>query len=530
MMSLLVVDDEIIIADGLYQMLQETFQDELVVRRCYSFYEAQRILENNRIDILLTDIEMPDRTGLELHRWVSERWPMVRVIYLTGYSDFGYARQALQQQAMAYVLKSEGDQVIVKAVESAMQSLREESSHLLSRAKSAPKHSGRVHQLLYHAMHGGAVTPQQLQQAFDESGEPFTTDEPLLLGYCYFEQQGPALQQSMNLIEKLADDRLHLLLTEMTSRAMLLICQPKTPDERSILTGILEAAQFVLEKQNDLMTVCLMNQPVPWSSLPQAGEWMLEQLNRTSPAAGELLVIDAPAAQASSLILSHEWPEVLESLKRLNEYLLTGQPDLYFDEEARLWTLADLRQNRRQAITISNTLAMSLLHSASNLPQSSALRSQLEKYNVAAKMDLQQVPGELHEFAERFFELRGENRSNRQRTLVTQVNDYIAEHMDGDLSLTTIADAVHFHPVYLSRIYKEQAGMSLSDYIAGQRLDSACALLRTTTSSVSAIARETGFTSSNYFSRWFRKKTGMTTQDYRDRQTGAAPLHPEPKS
>ena len=40
MLSLLVVDDEVIIAEGLYQMLQETFQDQLVVRRCYSFHEG----------------------------------------------------------------------------------------------------------------------------------------------------------------------------------------------------------------------------------------------------------------------------------------------------------------------------------------------------------------------------------------------------------------------------------------------------------------------------------------------------------
>lgn len=517
MLSMLVVDDEIIIADGLYQMLQETFQEELVVRRCYSFFEAQRILETHRIDILLTDIEMPDVSGLELHRWVSERWPMVRVIYLTGYSDFGYARQALEQQALAYVLKSEGDQVIVQAVEKAIQSIREEREHLLRRASKAQRHAGRVHQLLYHAIHGGSVTPEQMQQAFDESGEPFAIDKPLLLGYCYFEGQDSALQQSMGLIERLTAGRLRLLLTEMTSRAMMLICQPQQADDLNILTGIMETAQLMLEKQNDLMTVCLLDTPVSWSTLVPAGEWLLEQVNRTSPAMGELLVISMPfqPAQPQPIILSDEWPDVLDSLKRLNEYLLTGQRDLYFDEEAHLWTLADSRQNRRQAITMSNALAMSLLHSASDLPQSTALRQQLQKYNAAAKLDLQQAPAELHQFAEQFFELRGQNKCNRQRTLVSQVNDYIAAHMDGDLSLTAIADAVHFHPVYLSRIYKEQAGMSLSDYIASQRLEVACAILRASNASISSVARDTGFTSSNYFSRWFRKKMGMTPQEYR---------------
>ena len=106
MESLLIVDDEVIIADGLYHMLQEVFQDRLEVRRCYSCDEACAVLNRNRVDILLTDIEMPGASGLELHRMVRERWPMTRVIYLTGYSDFDYARRALKQRAFAYVLKS----------------------------------------------------------------------------------------------------------------------------------------------------------------------------------------------------------------------------------------------------------------------------------------------------------------------------------------------------------------------------------------------------------------------------------------
>ena len=89
--------------------------------------------------------------------------------------------------------------------------------------------------------------------------------------------------------------------------------------------------------------------------------------------------------------------------------------------------------------------------------------------------------------------------------------------MDGELSLITIADAVHFHPVYLSRIYKETSGMSLSDYIANQRLSAACSMLRSSQLQISAIARATGFTSSNYFSRWFRKRVGITPQEYRDK-------------
>lgn len=153
MESLLIVDDEVIIADGLYHMLQEVFQDRLEVRRCYSCDEACAVLNRNRVDILLTDIEMPGASGLELHRMVRERWPMTRVIYLTGYSDFDYARRALKQRAFAYVLKSEGDQVIISTVERAVENLQEESARLMRQAAVASEYARQLRQLVFHAMH-----------------------------------------------------------------------------------------------------------------------------------------------------------------------------------------------------------------------------------------------------------------------------------------------------------------------------------------------------------------------------------------
>ena len=518
MLSLLVVDDEMIIAEGLYQMLQETFQDQLVVRRCYSVHEAQRIPETCRVDILMTDIEMPDISGLELHEWVRNRWPMVRVIYLTGYSDFDYARRALSQNAMAYVLKSEGDPVIVEAVQRAIQSVREERTTLLRLVQQEKNPSGRIHQLIYHAMHGGSVTTQQFRMALEEQQLKLSVDKPVLLGYCYSEDPGFHTAQAMSLVHRLAGEQFPLLLTEMTSRAFLLICQAEKHDHRYVLQGLMENAQQILEKQNDWMTVCLLDQPVRWEGLMQAGELLLDQVNRTSPVRGELLVVENPVDVSATQLpaLGEEWSETLDCLRRLNEYLLTGQKDLYFEEEKHLWLAADSKASSRQARAICSALSMSLLHCAASLPQSEPLVAQMDKLR-SIHIEPRLAAVEMHRLAEMLFELRGQNKNNRQVQLIARVNEYVAEHMDGDLSLVAIADAVHFHPVYLSRIYKENAGISLSDYIANQRLNTACLLLRTSQTQISAIARTTGFTSSNYFSRWFRKRIGLTPQEYRDK-------------
>lgn len=238
MESLLIVDDEVIIADGLYHMLQEVFQDRLEVRRCYSCDEACAVLNRNRVDILLTDIEMPGASGLELHRMVRERWPMTRVIYLTGYSDFEYARRALKQRAFAYVLKSEGDQVLISTVERAVENLQEESARLMRQAAVASEYARQLRQLVFHAMHGGQLQEESLLAAIKNSGFPFDAHRPVRMGYGMFgtAMRPELLHQSMNLIEELMRPHLPMLLTDMNARCFSIVFQPSEEDS-ALLEG-----------------------------------------------------------------------------------------------------------------------------------------------------------------------------------------------------------------------------------------------------------------------------------------------------
>ncbi len=121
MKTLLIVDDELLIAEGLHDMLSEAFADSMQVLCCYSAADALEIAGRIPVDILLTDINMPECSGLALHREILKKHPECRVIYLTGYSDFEYARQAVDQHAFAYVLKGEGDDQVIETIRRASQ-------------------------------------------------------------------------------------------------------------------------------------------------------------------------------------------------------------------------------------------------------------------------------------------------------------------------------------------------------------------------------------------------------------------------
>ena len=94
--------------------------------RAASGKEALEIMEENAVDIVVTDIRMPGMTGLDLISEVNRRWPHVRCILLTGHSDFDYAKKAIQLQAADYILKPVNDDEFMSSVSAAITSLRDE--------------------------------------------------------------------------------------------------------------------------------------------------------------------------------------------------------------------------------------------------------------------------------------------------------------------------------------------------------------------------------------------------------------------
>ncbi|HCS74162.1 MAG TPA: hypothetical protein DIW17_09835 [Clostridiales bacterium] len=130
MYRLLAVDDEPYIVDWICEIAEVELGIELEIYRAYSVQEALNWLNRARIDIMITDIKMPDESGISLVQKVTRNWPKCKIIMLTAYAEFDYAYAAVESNVIAYILKTEDDTRILEAIRKAVRELDKELKDL----------------------------------------------------------------------------------------------------------------------------------------------------------------------------------------------------------------------------------------------------------------------------------------------------------------------------------------------------------------------------------------------------------------
>lgn len=98
---------------------------------------------------------------------------------------------------------------------------------------------------------------------------------------------------------------------------------------------------------------------------------------------------------------------------------------------------------------------------------------------------------------------------------IAAVIKYIEENANMDLSLIMLADVVYLNPSYLSHLFRLEMGMTISDYIKDVRITKSKKMLENPKYHIHEVARAAGYDNPSYFTRFFKKVTGMTPQAYR---------------
>lgn len=125
-MKILIVEDEPVIRKSLATIIERLRPDYEIIGEAREGQEALNIIYAKRPDVVFTDIRMPGISGLELAKELSIQYPMIKVVILSGYADFEYARAAIESRVVSYLLKPIKIKELKATLEAISESLSEE--------------------------------------------------------------------------------------------------------------------------------------------------------------------------------------------------------------------------------------------------------------------------------------------------------------------------------------------------------------------------------------------------------------------
>ncbi|MDK8189914.1 response regulator [Paenibacillus sp. UMB7766-LJ446] len=539
MIRVLLVDDEVSVVDTLQAVIPWEQLDVHVVEVAYSAMEALNTLEQHPFDLLVTDIRMPKISGIELAEQVRSRWPYIKCIFLTGFTDFEYARQAIQNQVVDYIVKPVANHAFCEKLRTIIDQIKKEweDNHIRQLAEYTLRENIPLlrHNLLRSLLQSQSRALVNLDKQLITLELPFKTDRTAALLLIKLEGELAAADfYSQSLYEY----------------SLTNIAQETFQDHFSVW--------YCMDPLGYLIMAVTLNDEHAGSRESEATSWLIRDVEQlrvhvehylkgtVSVLVGSWRSFPEGIQQGYQELLSmlhkyvgmeHDFIVVVQEHEK-NQSSIRGIHRLYEPPtlshllEAGLWdqgaekledVFAELKQrfseSREHLLEAGNILSATFIHIAHHFgqPLSEIAGNDYDRmYDPRTFQSLAQ----LKEWSVRILgRLRkeSENEQNTKRSLlIRSIHEFIDLHLASDISLQTVADHVGLHPAYLSAIYKKETGLNLTEYTLQQRMQRASDMLLHSELKVYEITERLGYQHPPYFIKVFKQFYGVTPQEFRE--------------
>jgi len=508
-----VIDDEALIRKAIVKKISSLGLPLAWVGEAEDGEEGLELVERERPDIVLTDMRMPVMDGVSFLQAVTERRAEAQLIVVSGYSDFEYTREAITSSVSGYILKPFDDAELRGALGKAIE--RIEQARLNRRnameieweldlvrfsawlcrqsddeAVPAPRSDSYASEPLRRLLSAGSYVVALLLAPSAEAGRepPYALPE----GCARFPH--PDIPGAEVLVcsdvssgRQAATATMNALLSDLTKHAERMAAVSEECDSAQRLPRAYRSALSLLENRPLSRTTGVLRinrdrDRQAEDSARSGDEW---QWPRTEDFLYEME--EGNPEQASRLV-----EELFSALRRDGVALLEAKRicrTLYHRVVERLTAAHKIAPDAR----------FEMLTLLGHELDAGALE---RRFGQFARDAAGQVPG----------------RTAKSLELSQQIKQFIDRGYAQQLTLEEVADRFFLHPVYLSMMFKEKIGETFQDYLRRIRMERAKHLLLTTKYRIDRISAMVGYENTKYFYKVFKKETGFTPADYRQRQ------------
>ena len=522
MIQILVVDDEVHCAEGVKAAVDWSVLGVGNVFTAYSMGQAQKVMEKEKIDIVFSDVEMPKGSGFELLRWFRDCSYHPVVIMLTSYATFDYAKQALEFGCMDYLLKPVSSDTLIKTAKAAIdlvmkQKKTEESTRLAEywneNERNRVRHFWRDILENHAELDSGSITERANEQhivldvrnhympvlfklhvktgkiRWSEALKYRIYDE-------VFEKDPQAVlmyndRYMLAIVGCAADIRQHREGIRDHIRSFIQTFSDGEEGIRGISAymGEFSDAEKVPDQYEELLKMAIDN---------VAGVMEIYNIHQQSGG----IEYHRPEMEGWMLGLGKE--DAGEIINIVQNYVDDLVERRMVDHETLTRLLHDFMQVFYIVVNEKGIWANLLFED-----ETSGALFEKAAYSVSAfKSWAAHVIGKASDYIRLVAD---------SETVVSHIKAYITQHLTDDLGRDMLAREFYMSPDYISRIFKQQTGQKLVDYITDARMNEAKKLLAATDLPVGEVAFASGYYNVAYFSRVFRIRNGETPAQYRGR-------------
>ena len=537
MLKTFLAEDEIVVRENIKKMVPwEQYGFELV-GEASDGEMALPLIKKLKPDLLITDIKMPFMDGLTLCKVVKKELPDIKIVILSGYDDFNYAKEAIGIGVEDYLLKPITKNAFLERlceIRSRYEHEKSQREYYEQFHREMQEYEQNSSRDFFEGLISGTMDMGEMYERADKLGLDIVAEAYNILIFTLESENAAAGQsetyseweaRALEKIEGLFADHSYAMLfrNNVFSYGVLVKEQKDNPGKNT--RDCVESIQDIL------------------SDAPAGQPWFI--------AAGE------PVERLSNM--KHSYNTAAQTYAR--RYLYDGHILYYRDlkeeelakDDGRYLKKVDI--NAMDPAIIQKFLGSGLkeetgnfvrdyFHAIGKEPMTSMVfrsyvilnvrfsvlsflnrmgycASALEESDTEDALEqggasMEAAMAYAEKILQKAIEIRDENSGNKNRDILEHSIEYIKTHyMDENMSLNAVAQVANISANHFSALFSQNIGQTFIEYLTGIRMEHAKELLRCTGKRASEIALEVGYKDSHYFSYLFKKTQGMTPSDYR---------------
>lgn len=523
MYQVFIVEDELLIRQNIRHIVEELGSPFSFCGEAADGEIALSMMQDMMPDILLTDIRMPFLDGFELIRHARKMIPWLKVIIISGFGDFEYAKRAISLDVDSYLLKPVRAAELTEELNKAAARIEQEKIQ-----KDLPGGYDRdeveealrqhyLRQLLF----SGTGTAELLEKASSLGLDIIRSFYRTLILHFECEAQNKPLLQKLLRPELVRQDaRLYMFQQPDRLTVLFFDNDPEQLSEkiyrfvgivRHTVMDICPTVTAVMSVEAERLSAVAGAYAAAADLLDKAGTYFAGRIvdaGDTVQLVAESAGLSVPTENDFYQKLKYMAPDDVPAF--LDDMLNGPESDKYDSMLIRYHTLIKILKTAVQIIQDANPeadrkdVAQKLSESADIFTASGsreAFRACAEKLLRAS---LRPAPGNSAYLKHNY--------------VISRAEEYVRQNFcSPDITLISVADYIHMSPAHFSTVFSQTVGKPFIAYLTQLRIDKAKELLVSGDMKLADVAMEIGYNEPNYFSHVFRKSEGISPKEFRNR-------------